>query len=207
MRLGTASQTPLERGAEIVVVEIETVYPLTRGRRPQLGFGPLGQVQKVVGVPPAHSLALALESQLLESKFTNRLEHAEAHSARRAYGLQQTAGNQSVDAVQHIVTIRAHRLRRLQAAAADKDGHAAKKRLPRPIEQVIAPGNSVAQGVLARRQVARTTGEKLQPMLQPSKHCRRIQKPHASRCELDGQWQSVHAAANLDNGARVLRSE
>src|SRR5262249_62273887 len=61
----------------------------------------------------------------------------------------------------------AHRLNCLQRAAADEYTQACKQRLLVRVEQLVAPINRVADGLLALRQIARTAGEQLQPVAQP----------------------------------------
>ena len=61
----------------------------------------------------------------------------------------------------------AHRLGCVQRPAAREDGQPAEESLRSGREQVVAPGDGVAQGPLAGGQVARPAGEHGQPVVQP----------------------------------------
>ena len=60
----------------------------------------------------------------------------------------------------------AHPLSRLQRAAAHKHPQPPEQRLFVFVQQVVAPVDRVAQGLLARRQVARAAGQHLEPVAQ-----------------------------------------
>ena len=72
------------------------------------------------------------------------------------------------------------------------------------VEQVMAPGNGVAQGALPRRSVAWSTGEDGQAAFQPFQQGVWRQESDPCRGELDGQRQPVEALADGDDGRRVV---
>ena len=56
---------------------------------------------------------------------------------------------------------------RLETEAPGEDRQAAKERLLSRAEQVIAPGDGIAHGLLASREVAAAAGQQEQALLQP----------------------------------------
>ena len=122
---------------------------------------------------PAIGPRLAARLQPLQRVLADRLQHAEARRAGRARRLPQQAAGSARDAAapssrrpgrQPLAVRRAgRRPRRLPSAAAGEDGQPPEERLLRSVEQVVAPGDGVAQRLLAGRQVARAAGQQRQP--------------------------------------------
>ena len=109
-------------------------------------------------------LQLAARLELLYGILADRLQHPEARLTVRAVLLtEQALGGQRRHPVQDVQPDSAvrvtDRLGCLQRAAADEDPEASVQCLLLGAEQVVAPGDRVAEGLLARRQVACTAGQ------------------------------------------------
>ena len=99
------------------------------------------------------------------------------------------------------------RLSRLQGAAADEDGEAPEQHLLLRLQQVVTPGDGVAQGALSLGRIPRPTGEEGQPLLQTGQHRLRREHAHPRRGQLDGQGQPVQAPADLRHRRRIVVGE
>ena len=75
------------------------------------------------------------------------------------------------------------------------------------LQQVIAPGNGVAQGLLALWQVPRSPTGQREPTLQSCQQGSRGEQREDRRSQLQRQWQPVQALADLDDGGRILSRE
>jgi hypothetical protein len=96
-------------------------------------------------------------------------------------------------------------LRCLQAEAADEDGKAAKDQLRVRSEEIVAPGDGVAQGLLAGRGIARASAQQVESLTEPLPQRFRGEQSHPRRGELDGQRQSIQPAHDLgDDGTRLV---
>src|SRR5215210_3562320 len=109
-------------------------------------------------------LQLAARLELLYGILADRLQHPEARLTVRAVLLtEQALGGQRRHPVQDVRPEGAFgvadRLDCLQRAAAHEDRQASVQRLLLGAEQVIAPGDGVAEGLLAGRQITCTTGQ------------------------------------------------
>jgi len=113
----------------------------------------------------------------------DRLEHEEA---RLAVGLllrtQQVDLEQSLDRVEACV---ADRLRRLESKATREDAQPAEQALLLLGEELEAPVERCAQGLLALRPVARAAAKELQPLAESREECLGRKELHARGRELD----------------------
>jgi len=80
----------------------------------------------------------------------------------------------------------------------------AKQRLFIDRQQVIAPGDRVAHGLLSNRGIASTSGQERQPLLESVEQCRWGQHLDASGGQFDGQWQAIEAAADSGDSGRIV---
>lgn len=99
---------------------------------------------------------------------------------------------------------RAHRLRCIHRAASDADGEAAEEAAFGRVEQVVAPGDRVAERALALRQVAGSAGQQREAALQAGEHRLRSQQLDPRGCQLDRQREAVQASADVGDGEGVL---
>ena len=95
-------------------------------------------------------------------------------------------------------------LRGLQGEAAGKDRQAPEHRSLIRVEEVIAPGDRVAQRLVPGRRFAGAAHQQRQPRIQTRQERLRGEHLAARRRQLDRQRQPVEAAAELRDGARVL---
>ncbi len=84
-----------------------------------------------------------------------------------------------------------------------KTAQAAKEQLLLGLQQIVAPGDLVAQRALAGRQVLGAVGEQGQPFLQPRGQGSRPKELEAGGGQLDRQRQPVQADADLGHGHGV----
>ena len=95
---------------------------------------------------------------------------------------------------------------RREGEAAGEDGQRAEKRPLLGGQEVVAPGDGLAQRPLPLRQIPRAACQQLQPPLQPGKERVRAEEPHPCRGQLDGERQSIQAMTDLGHrrGGRVV---
>ena len=97
----------------------------------------------------------------------------------------------------------AHVLDRLERAAPDEDGEAAKERLLVVVEELEAPADRVAQRSMPGGRIPRARGEQLEAVLQPGEHRRRGQHLDPRRGQLDRERQAVEVVADLGDRGEV----
>ncbi len=122
---------------------------------------------------------------------------------RRPVPLEQAAGHERRQPVQNrtpAAVHRAHHLGRVQRAAAGEHAHPPEQRPFRLVQQLVAPGDGVAHGLLPAGQVMRPVGQHRQPAVQPGQQGRGGQEPGPGRGQLDGQRQSVQPPADPGHG-------
>ncbi len=171
-------------------------------------------------MPTMDRASLAALLQPLQRELADRLQHpVPGLAVERLLLPQQALLDQRLDAVQDHQVERRQRDRRGARArriagtdrlgglqgAAPEDGQPPEQRLLVRRQQVVAPGDGVAQGPLAGRQVARAAGQQRQPALHPLEHRPRRQRPDAGGGQLDRQRQPVQPLADLGDGRRRSR--
>jgi hypothetical protein len=72
-------------------------------------------------------------------------------------------------------------------------------------EQVIAPGNGVAQRLVPRRGIARAIGEDLEATLETREQRHRWEDSDAGSGQLNSQWQAFQPPADFGHDGRVSR--
>src|SRR5215204_2311936 len=107
-------------------------------------------------------------SETLECKLADGFEHAVARRRSGVVDPDQTLVDQRREPIQDTkVTIGArHRLRRSERPTAHKDPESPKEALLLWREQVVAPGDGVAQRALASRRIPWAAREQRQPWFQ-----------------------------------------
>ncbi len=122
---------------------------------------------------PADHLHLSIGSHALQPILTNRLQHHEAWLLSRflLHALQQALiderGHRVQDHFCSLAQFSADGLSCLQCAAAGKDGEPPEELPLLGVQQLVAPLDSVAQGLLPLRHIARTARQYLQALAQP----------------------------------------
>src|SRR5688572_10074523 len=101
----------------------------------------------------------------------------------------------------------ADRLRRFQGEAAGEYGQPAKQRLLVRPEQREAPVQRRAKRAMVRQRSAAPPGEETQRVVEAAGDLRGGEHADACRSELDGQRDTVQAAADLLDGRRELGRE
>ncbi|MGH2351116.1 MAG: hypothetical protein ACRDJN_05820 [Chloroflexota bacterium] len=98
----------------------------------------------------------------------------------------------------------------VKAEAAHEHGEAAQQRLLLGSEQIVAPSDRGAKGLMAGRRVAWAAGQQREATgsgLEPGQQRRRREQAHARRGQLDGQRQTVQPAADAGYSGRALGRE
>ena len=171
-------------------------------------LGLFGEHQIVLAVGPLESIDFPGGDQAFQRMLANCLKHPEAQVAGRLFLAQEVLVDQGRHAVDHVeVQIRPascdHRFGRGQRAAADEHREATIQHLLVRSEQVVAPGDRLAQGLLANGQIAGPACQRSQPVLQPREQRLRRENVDTRGGELDGQGQAIEAVADLDDRVYV----
>src|SRR5881275_2800996 len=82
-----------------------------------------------------------------------------------------------------------------ERAAADEDGKAAEERLLGGTEQIMAPGDRLAEGLVAWRVIGEDGAEQVEPLLETGEQVARRQQPDPRGGHLDRQRQAIEARA------------
>ena len=90
-----------------------------------------------------------------------------------------------------------HRVRPVEGESPGEYGQPAKDLLGRRRQQVVAPGDGVAQRAQPDRLVAGTLGEQEKPVAQPRAQCGGREQPRAGGRQLDCQRQPIEPVADL----------
>jgi hypothetical protein len=143
-------------------------------------------------VPPTDRRRLAGPRELLLGVLADGLKHPEARLLAGTDGaLDQAAVDQYPEPLEHVasrqVSAAADGLGRFQRPATGEDGQAPEQRLLTRAEQVVAPGERLAQRLLALRQVGRPAGQQRESPVQSPQQGPRRQQPRPRRRQLDGQ--------------------
>jgi hypothetical protein len=96
------------------------------------------------------------------------------------------------------------RLRAVEGKAANEDGEAAKQRLLRRGEEVVAPSNRPLHRLQARRVAAGAASEKRQAPVEPGQQLLRRENISQGGCQFDREWQPVEPTADLRNRRRAF---
>ena len=162
----------------------------------------------------SHAGKLFQANQLLGAVLPNRLIHADAHvgfvpvvAAQETLVDQRFDANQNIDVhkigvggtVAGTSEIPYDRFGRFHGESADKPGQKAKEHLLGGFEDVVAPGDRVAQGLVPFRAVACPAGEHRQALLQPPEHSLRRQRSGPGGGQLDGKREPIETHADLDD--------
>jgi hypothetical protein len=170
----------------------------------------VGHLRHPARVPRAHGGVARRVAQAGESVRAYRLEHVEA---RLAVGVlaahQQALVAERGDAVEHVrrARPRGDGRRGVEREAADEHAQRVERGLLVGGEQRVAPVDHVAERAVPRLGVARVGAQQVEPVLEPPEQGARREQPRARRRELEGERESVEAAAHRGDVAGVLVGE
>ena len=207
---GSALAIPVQRRAEVVVLELEQVEtgPVRARRRTGEVLGQVPEHRRMGGSHPAPARQLA---QLLGRELADGLQHREPRGGR---GCRTSPPQQAV--VDQLGQRRPAPARRSSTAAAQtasrtarsipprKTEHTASSRFGRLAQQVVAPGDRGAQRPLPVRHVPVIADQQAQRVLQPRQDRRRRQQLHPRGRQFDRQRQPVEASRDARDRGRVL---
>jgi hypothetical protein len=116
-----------------------------------------------------------------------------------------------VEQIEHLVlrdaTVGARRLGGVDGKSAGENGEPAQQCPLVLVEQVVAPVDQRAQGLLARKRAAVAPCQQLEAVTQVERDLLDRHRPYAGGSELDGQREAVEAAADFGNPRDVLRGD
>src|SRR3984893_5066196 len=101
----------------------------------------------------------------------------------------------------------ANRFNILQSEATSEDTHAPQQALLQRRQQVVAPVDCQAEGLMTRERCAASSGEQGEAVAQPVEDLLRAESPGPDRSKLDCERQTVEAPANGDDGCPVRGAE
>ena len=171
-RVGSCDGTVEDR-SDIVVLELQAIEPASLVGAGQLGRGALDERDVPVTVAAVDPVDLPIGLQLLGRERPDRVEEPKAGFAiRRLLGLDQALVDQGHEAIEDVAAElgrrSADRLGRGQVAAAGEDRQAIEQASTAVIEELIAPGDRSAEGLLTSRQVARPRREDVELVVEPN---------------------------------------
>src|SRR5215207_3490632 len=215
-RRSAVSSSPLaadesERRAEVVVLGLEPVEPEELVARPQALVGLFGEAGELERVAAEQVLVVAGVKEMFQCVLADGRQHREARLARSVLGFPQEAPvDERPDSFQHIGRGLAggsdNALGRLECEAAHEDRQARVQAALFVGEEVVTPGDRLANGALARRHVRASRGRELETTLQAAEERRGRQHLAPGSRELDGERKPVEPLADLgDNRSRLVR--
>ena len=166
----------------------------------------------MLGVATAQRCRLAAGLELFQGILTDRLQHPEAQlavpgSPSRRTRLLATSDSRPSRLSTSPSSRSAHGVGGFQRPAADEDGEAAEEAALGLVQQVVAPGDRVAQRLLTGRQVACAAGQEGKSSLQPADDRLGREQADPGGRQLDRQRQAVQPDADLGDRGGVLVGE
>jgi hypothetical protein len=168
------------------------------------GLGAFGEGEEVLRVPAADIVLVATGGQPLQRKLADRLQHGVARRRPVLGAPHQALVDQHGQSVQDVAVAVDHGLGGVQRPAAGEHPEPPEERLLCLAEEVVAPGDRIAQRPLAGGQVARAAGQRQPPIAQPGQQRRRREDPALGGGQLDRQRQPVQPPADVDHHPGVL---
>src|SRR5579859_1198477 len=126
------------------------------------------------------------------------------------HGNQATVGKQSeavLNVARQSVSRSDRTISRFHAERRIEDGEAAEEYLRVLREEVIAPGNRVAHGLLARLGITKAAGEYLQSAPKAQQQSVWCEYLDTRRCQFNSEWQTIQAATYLGHGGCRLHCQ
>ena len=206
------THAPGQGGAHVVVFGVQPCEPLELVGGTQVRRGLRGQLHEELRMSLLDVGGFPGCDELFSAELADRLQHAEARLAVAAARPLRARLLATSDETPSSTSVPSRPSTPQTASAASRVQPPTKTRQPTEqgllarLEQVVAPGDGVAQRLLAGRQVARATGQQRQALLQPREHRLRRQDSHAGRRQLDASGRPS-SAADLGHGRGVLVGE
>ena len=153
------------------MLALETVEPAPLVGAGQLRRGLLREVEVRAATPLLDVVAFAAGRQHLGGVLADGVEHHVALLVRALFDAEQALVDEHRDTIEDVDADLACRaadtVGHIQLAAADEHGQAVKQAAGAGFEQVVAPRDRSAQGLLALRQVARARRQQREVVLEP----------------------------------------
>lgn len=157
----------------------------------EVGRRGLSDSEKVLGVAPTDVGVLATRCQKAAGELADHLEHAEARRVSTSVSSEQIMRDQFAEDVEESdlveVQVRGNGRDCRDVRATDDDAQPAQHRGGRLVQQAVTPGERVVHRPLPTRQVAITSAEQSEPMMQRVAHLGQRKRPSTGRHELQGQ--------------------
>ncbi len=201
---------PRERRPQIGLLRLETIEPRGLVGRRQVGRRLLGERQEPCGMRAKGALGLPRLLQPLKGKLADGLQQTKArHAAGGLLAHDETVVNERLAAPEHVASLGREHLRDsgliVEPASADEDRKAAEHDLLVWVEQVVAPGDGMAQAVVANRPIAAAACQQLEPLVEARQQRARREQLHARGRQLDRERQAVEPGADLRDRRRGVR--
>src|SRR4051794_41074775 len=158
--------SPVKRGANVVVLDFQPVERRRLVGTIDAAYGALHEIATPLKMAISQTRGLLARFEHLLAKLTDRLEHPKAWlTSRPADPSHEVPGDEPLHQVKGVVRRSPfngsveNKGRGLQREAADEDRERSEGPLLIGIEQVVAPGDRVAEGALAIWKVTRAAGQ------------------------------------------------
>ncbi len=195
---------PGEGRSQIRVVGLEPIEPRRAiralHRLPERGRGLLGKRRKPSCVAAAKLLGVLSRLESLHPELADRLEHRVA----AVVVLEQVPVDQTLELVCRSA---GYGLGVLARATAGEHGEHREEVCLFGVQQIVAPLDRRAQGLVACRPVAGPLRQHGEPFFQPRGELGGCELPHAGRRELQGERKAVEGDADFGNCLRVAHGE
>ena len=185
-----------ERLTHVVLLERETLEPLSLIRPGQLRFGLLDKLEIEREMPIAQVHAFADRRQELRGELTDRLQHPIARPELRLALTKQTLVEKRLERVR---VGAGDLLRGVVARATREDGEASEELLLALAQKVVRPLDRPSQGLLARIGVALAL-EQVEPLREPLEQLLGAKERGAGSGELERERELVETEAELSDG-------
>src|SRR6266566_10133411 len=190
------------------MLPLQTPQPDSLLWAPDLDLRILGQCQVVRSMRPLGALQFLAGGQDLQPILADGRQHQQARFLPLLLHLaQQALVHERRHPVQYVcwqlTQSRRETLHRFQGTATSKHGEAPEEPLLLNSEQIIAPCQCVAQGLLPDRGIACSARQHLQAMSQACQECLWGEEFAACRGQFDGQRQPIQAHTDLGDSSGV----
>src|SRR5437763_9301404 len=144
----------------------------------------------------------------LQRILPNRLKHPQTWLFPLLFGLLQQAlldeRGHALESLPRMITrCFTDGLDCFEGAAVDKDRQSSKEALLFFIEQMVAPGNRIAQALLARWYIASPARQEGEPLGESGQQGLRREQGDAGGRQFNGQWQPLQADTHRGYGTSV----
>ena len=167
---------PVQGRPYIVLLRCQAGQPGSSPDAGEVRGSLFGEADVVAGVAPAGPIRLARLGELLQAELADGLQHGESWLAGAGEGAQEALIGQGGERLQEVLAGRrrgvgkelgwvargGHSHRPVQGEGAGEDGQAPAEGLLCAVQEVVAPGDGLAQGLLAGGEVARAPGQEAQ---------------------------------------------